>query len=433
MNHMRFPILLVAVAIFSGCGGQRELAAEARLAQALEAMQQSRLDEAARSLAAIKPAGGWLRPAPWSAPLALRLRVQISFRLGAQEETVALLNEYENRYEDLAPAAYMRDRLSFLERFSDWQGTPALLYLRALEAEETTPAIALREWRVLLRDYPHSTIAPTARLRFGLLQMKLENSVWALDSLRQVAEMPVEVVDPDGNPVAPQARIAIGQVHRDLMAGEDKEAQAAFQEVVAKYGEVVMHGPRGQPAYSPAVIAELETAKTPGADEVGILMRLADAPEPTGYVTSDLVGDIRGESRLRLAEMNLARRNFRMARERLVEIALAMPDVEVGPPAGARRWYGYVAVDWLEEKVGPRSSGEALAGLEEVVAKGRLREMWLYAQLSRLRMLARLGRQSEAREILAEMEKRFPNLTCDAQGDGLLLVPAREARRILGG
>ena len=430
---MRLRLILAGTVLLGGCGGERELASEARLAQALEAMQQSRLEEAARSLAAIKPSGGWLRPATWSAPLALRLRVQISFRLGAQEETVSLLNEYENRYGDLAPAAYMRDRLEFLERYSDWQGTPALLYLRAIEAEETAPAIALREWRVLLRDYPHSAIAPTARLRFGLLQKKLENSVWALDALHQVAEMPVEVVDPDGNAVAPQARIAVGQIHRDLMTHEAKEARAAFRDVVEKYGEVVMHGPGGEPAYSPAVMAETELARTPGVDKVEVFMRLADVPEPTGYVTPELVGDIRGEARLRLTEINLARRSWGKARERLVEMGLQIPDAEVGPPAGPRRWYGYVAIDWLEEKVGARSTKEALAGLEEIAAKARLREMWIYAQLSRLRILARLGRQKEAREILAEMEKRFPSLTCDPQGDGLLLVPSREARRVLGG
>ncbi len=429
---MRLVTILGVVALSVGCGRQPELAAEARLAQALESMQQSRLDEAARHLAAIKPSGGWLRPQTWSAPLALRLRAQISFRLGVQEETLRLFDEYERRYGGLAPAAYMRNRLEFLKRYSDWQGTPALLYLRALEVEKDTPALALREWRVLLRDYPHSAIAHVARLKFGLLQQRLGNAVWALRPLLQVSELPVEEVDPLGNPVAPQALIAMGQIRRDLRH-EKKDARALFRDVVARYSDVVMHGPGGNPAYSPAVMAEVELARMAPDAGAEIYGRLANVAEPTGYVSGDFVGDIRAEARLRLAAINFSHRRLRRARERLVEITQETPGIESGTLDGPRRWYGYVAIDQLEGQLGSRAPKEALLGLAEVAGQARMRELWAYAQLSRVRLLARLGRQNEAREILSEMEKRFPNLNCDPEGDGLLLVPFREARRVLGG
>ncbi len=431
-NVVRIPLIACAVALLAGCGGGPEPAAEARLARALEAQQQGRLDEAARHLAAIKPSGGWLRSATWSAPLALRLRMQISLKRGAQEETVRLLNEYNQRYGHLAPAAYARARLHLIQRFKGWQGTPVLLYLRGLEAEKETPSLALREWRTLLRDYAHSEIAPVAQLRLGLLQQRLGNAAWALAELQPVSQLPLTAVDPAGNPVAPQALLAIGQIRRNLM-NDKGAAKSAFQEVVAKYSTVLMHGPGGEPSYSPGVLAEMEMAQIAPDGGARIYAGLADAMAPTGYVTTELIGDIRAQARLHLAEINVKRRNFKRARERLVAIARLTPDVETGPPAGPSRWYGYVAVDWLEGRLGSRSPREALKGLTEVADQVQKHELWAYAQLKRVRLLARLGRQQEARDVLEEMEIRFPNLTCDPVGDGLLLVPAREARRILGG
>lgn len=420
------------IALLAGCRGQPEPVSEERLAQALEAMQQGRLDEARRHLEAIKTSGGWLQADTWSAPLALRLRAQISLKRGAQDETVRLFKEYEHRYGHLAPAAYARDRLSFLKRFKDWQGTPALLYLRGLEAEKEMPALALREWRTLLRDYSHSGIAPAAQLKLGLLQQRLGNAAWALAELSPVSQLPLEAVDPAGNPVAPQALLAMGQIRRDLM-NDKRAARSVFLEVRQQYGQVVMHGPGEALTYSPAVLAQLELAQMAKDHGALIYAQLAEATAPTGFATAEMIGDIRAHARLRLAEINFKRRNWARARQRLVAIARLTPDVLTGPVAGPRRWYGYVAADWLEAKLGAHSTKEALLGLAEMTDEARKRELWAYAQLKRVRLLTRLGRAEEAWDILADMELRFPNVTCDPEGDGLLLVPAREARRVLGG
>jgi hypothetical protein len=139
------------------------------------------------------------------------------------------------------------------------------------------------------------------------------------------------------------------------------------------------------------------------------------------------------EARFRLVELAFKRRTLDVARTRLVEIVRNAPDVPAGPPSGPRPWYGYVALDWIEGRLGARSPDAALAALTEVEKTARHREIWAYASFKHVRLLARLGRQKEARDILAELERRFPGLECDADGTGLLLVPAREARRVLGG
>jgi tetratricopeptide (TPR) repeat protein len=360
------------------------------------------------------------------------MRTQISLKLGAREETVRLLEEYERRYGGMAPAAYVRGRLDLLRRYRDSQGAPALLFVRGLEAEEETPALALREWQNLLRDYPYSTIAPAAQLRLGLLQQRLGNAGGAIKELSDVSRMPPEAMDPEGNPVAPQALLAVGQVQRDLVR-DLKAARAAFDGVAGQFEKAVLRGPGGDPVCSPAALAKMELAQTFPEEAAQILDSLADTAAPYGYVTDDRLGDVRAEVRLRLAEINVKRRNWARARERLLEIIKLTPDVPEGPVDGARRWYGYEALDWLEGRLGIRSPEEALKGLEEAAGGARLREIWAYAQLKRVKLLARLGKQAEASAILGEMEKRFPNLDCDPDGDGLLLVPAREARRVLGG
>lgn len=420
----------------SGCGGP-EPVAEARLAQALEALQQGRVDEASRVLAAIKPGGGWLRPATWTGPLALRLRAQIALRNGVREEAVRLLREYTSRYGSLAPAQYTNSRLEFMERFSEWQGQPALLYLRGLEAQADAPAIAIREWRTLLRDFPACSLAPNAQLQLGLLQKRLGNAAWALSELSNVAKMPPEAVDPSGNPLAPQAQLAIGETQFVLMADRFSSRQT-LEGVSKDYATTVLKGPDGFVDWSPAAAAKLILARInleagdPGAG-VSALESLAVMKGPTGYYSDELAGDIRAEARLVLADNCMKNRQYARMRENLTEVARKVPEVLRGPLDGARRKYAYEAADRLEGLLGVRSPEEALKGLGQLAGESKSREAWVYYQLKRVKILARLGQRNAARETLAEMEKRFPGLEVDPFGDGLLLVPAREARRVLGG
>ncbi|MEK7474226.1 MAG: hypothetical protein AAB152_01210 [Candidatus Coatesbacteria bacterium] len=425
----------LALAVLGACGtgcSRQGPAAEARLAQALEAMQQGRLDDAARQLAAIKPTGGWLRSAAFTAPLALRLRAQIALRTGALEESLRLFREYDSRYGSLAPVAWVRAGLALVQKYHDWQGVPALLYLRGLEVEEDNPALALRTWRGLLRDYPRATIAPAAQLKLGLLQERLENPTWALADLTAVSDLPADAVDQDGNPVAPRALLAIGEIHRDLRQ-DPPSARAAFDAVIAKYGKTTFTSADGLVKGSPAALAKLELARMAPDGGPGLLEAVAGWTGPTGFVTADRVGDVRMEARFRLAELALKRRSLDAAKTRVVEIVIRAPDVPAGPPSGPRPWYGYQALDWLGDQLGRRSPETALAGLAEVEKEARHREIWAYAAFQHVRLLARLNRQQEARAVLAELERRFPNLECDADGTGLTLVPAREARKVLGG
>ena len=432
------PALLAVLAgaigvLVAGCERQSEPAAEARLASALESVQQGRLDEAARSLSAIRPGRGWLRPATWSAPLALRLRAAIALKVGAQDEMNRLFRQYDRIYGDLAPAVYIRSRVDFLSRFRDWQGVPAMLFLKGLESEEEAPALAIREWRNLLRNYPNCSIVPAVQLRLGVLQARLGNAAWALSELAPVAKMPVEATDSEGNPVAPQALLVIGTIQRDQMH-ESGAAREAFEAVVEQFGKTVLKGPweGGKPEYSPAVMARFELASMAPDGGAQILDTLANGPAPWGYVSPDWVGDARAEARLRLAELNMRRHNLERAQERLAEIARTTPDVVGGPPDGALRWYGFMAIDALEDKVGARSADAALLGLDAVAAGARHKEIWAYAQLRKIRLLARIGRQADAKAVLDEMERRFPSMDLDPDGNGLLLVPVREAKRLLG-
>lgn len=424
-------IACLAAAVLSGCGG-REPAAEARLAEALDSLQQGRLDDAARSLAAIKARGGWLRSATWTAPLAFRLRAQIALKQGAVDETTRLLKEYDRMFGGLAAAAYARSRLDFLTRYRDWQGVPALQYLRGLEAEADTPALALREWRTLLRDYPHAAIAPAAQLKLGLLQYRLENPTWALSDLAAVAQLGDDAVDPDGNAIVPQALLAIGRLDRDQrqdLAG----ARAAFETVAARFAKTALTAPGTDLKWSPGAMATMELSAMAADGGAQLLEELTGWSGPPGFVTDELVGQVRAQARLKLADLNLRRRNFDRARERLLEVAKLAPEVPMGPPAGPSRWYGYEAVDWMAGRLGAKSPEAGLQALDEAAGSARRRELWAYARLLRLRLLARLGRLKEARAILGELESRAPSLECDPYGDGLWLVPAREARRLLGG
>jgi hypothetical protein len=426
-------MLALLAALAAGCGRQSEPAAESRLADALESVQQGRLDEAARGLSAIRPGRGWLKPATWSAPLALRLRAAIALKVGAQDEMNRLFRQYDRIYGDLAPGSYVRSRMEFMTRFRDWQGVPAMLFLKGLEAEEEAPALAIREWRNLLRNYPNCAIVPAVQLRLGLLHARLGNAAWALSELAPVAKMPESATDSDGNPVAPQALLAIGSIQRDQMR-EPGPARDAFTTVVEQFGKVVLKGPweGGEPAYSPAVMAQFELAAMAADQGAQTLDSIANLPAPWGYVAADRVGDIRAEARLRLAEINLRRRNLDRVAERLVEIVRITPDVVGGPLDGARRWYGFAAIDALEEKLGSRSADIALTGLDAASAGARHKEIWAYAQLRKIRLLARIGRQADAKVVLDEMERRFPSMDIDPDGDGLLLVPVREAKRLLG-
>jgi len=430
-----FSLALVVLAL-SGCGRPGP-AAEARLAQALEALQQGRVDEAMRLLTAIKPGGGWLRSPTWDTPLALRLRAQIVLRTGVREEAVRLLKEYSGRYSGLAPAQYTRGRLDFLSRFGEWQGQPALLYVRGIEAETDTPAVAIREWRTLLRDFPTCMLAPAAQLKLGLLQKRLGNAAWALSELSAVAELPLDAVDPDGNAVAPQALLAMGETQFDLMA-DRTSARQTLDAVSSKFAGVVLRAGDGTVQYSPAAMAKMQIAAielASGETSSGItaLEELAQWKVPPGYFDEELAGNIRAEARLRLAENCLKLRQFGKAREHLVGVATAVPDELRGPLDGPRRKYGFEAADWLEGKLGVRSSEEGLKGLAEVAGGARSRELWTYCQLKRIKILARVGQRNAAREALAELEKRFPSLEVNPFGDGLTVVPAREARRVLGG
>jgi len=429
---LAIPLLL----LLGGCGGP-EPVAEARLAQALEALQQGRADEASRVLSGIKPGGGWLRPATWTGPLALRLRAQIALRNGVREEAVRLLKEYTSRYGSLAPAHYTNSRLEFMERFSEWQGQPALLYLRGLEAQNDAPALAIREWRTLLRDFPACGLAPTAQLQLGLLQKRLGNAAWALSELSCVAKMPKEAVDPSGNLLAPLAQLAMGETQFVLMS-DRFSARQTLAGVVSAYEGVVLKGPDGSIDWSPSSAAKFLLARInleggEFASGVSALESLAVQKGPTGYYSDELAGDIRAEARLLLADNCMKNRQYARMREHLSEVARKMPEVLRGPLDGARRKYAYEAADRLEGLLGVRSPEEALRGLGELASESKSREAWIYYQLKRVKILARLGQRNAARETLSEMEKRFPNLEVDPLGDGLLLVPAREARRVLGG
>jgi hypothetical protein len=428
---MRTIAILSLLALVAGCN-RREPAAEARLAEALDSLQQGRLDDAGRSLAAIRGGGGWLRPATWTAPLACRLRAQIALKQGAVDETTRLLTEYTSRYGGMAAGAYARVRLDFLAKYRDWQAVPALAYLRGLEAESDTPALALREWRTLLRDYPHAAITPSAQLKLGLLQFKLENPTWALSDLAAVSTLPADVVDPDGNAVAPQALLAMGRLDRDQrqdLAG----ARAAFEAVIAQYGTVTLKTRAGGLAWSPAAMATWELAAMAPDGGMELLDRLTSWNSAPGYVTDELTGQVRAQARLKLAEIDIRRRNWDKARDRLLEVEKQAADVAMGPPDGPARWYGYEAIDWMAGRLGAKAPDAGVKALEDAAAQSRRKELWAYARLMELRLLARLGRLKEAKAIAAELESRAASLECDPYGDGLWLVPAREARRLLGG
>ncbi len=437
MRNILLPCAVGALALLLGGCGPSEPVSEIRLAQALEAIQQGRTDEASRLLAGIKGGGGWLRGPAWSAPLALRLRAQIAFRVGAREEGARLMKEYAGRYDDLAPAMYATSVLDFLKRFGEWQGGPASLYLRGLEAAEESPALAIKEWRNLLRDFPTCALAPVAQLKLGLLQRELGNAAWALSELTAVGARPLEAVDPDGNPVAPQALLAAGQTHFDLLT-DRLSAARTLSSVATTYPEVVLKAPGGEFEYSPALMAKvllariaLETGNT--GEGMATLESLLNARGPAGFLLEGMGGDLKGEVRLMLAGACLRLRQFTRAREHLVEVAKRFSGVKRGRLDGPRRSYGFEAVDWLESSLGARASEEALRGLAEVAGGAKTREVWAYAQLKRVKLMARVGQRKAAFEVMAEMQKRYPHLECDPDGDGLLLVPAREAKRVVGG
>lgn len=422
-------VVVLLSALGAGCGG-REPEAQARLAQALDAIQHGRLDEAARVLAAIRP-GGWLRSTTAVAPLALRLRAQLALRTGAQEDTRALLAEYADRWGSLAPAGWARSRQALFERFADWQGHPALLYLKGLEAEAETPALAIREWRTLLRDYPQAAIAPAAQLRLGLLQQRLENPTWALADLANAAQAAPEVTDPEGNPVAVQALLATGQIHRDQRM-DPAGARAAFEAVITRYPAAVLKADGGTVEASAAAMARVELAGLDDESAPALLESVLDA-KPAGFISAARIGSVRFEARARLAELALARRDFEGAKRRWLEIARSAGDATAGAPAGPRRGYGFEAVDALADKLAARSAEAGLAALKEAADGARAKDLWAYASVRRVKLLARLGRDKEAREITAELDRRTPSLECDPDGTGLLLVPAREAKRTMGG
>ncbi len=426
--------MCIVVAV-SGCQG-REQAADMKLARALDALQQGHASEAARHLSTIKASGGWLRSPTWNAPLALRLRAQISMKLGALDETRRILEEYQERYSDLAPAAYVGRRLELIRLYRDAGGEPALLYLRGDEAEEESPTLALREWQKLLRDYPDCALAPTIKLRLGKLQGRLGNAAWALAALSDAAALAPEILDIDGNAVAPQGRMAMGLVRRDLW--EDRRAaREDFGKIIEDFPAVTLTQPAEGVVYSIADMARFEIALLDRAAKRGGTTALKELAElsrtPTGFVQESFIGDIRGEARLELSEAALERRDWGGAKALLVGIANDLADAESGRPGGPRRWYGYKAADRLVSRVAPNSPDQALKGLDEIASAARLREMWAYASLQKVRLLARMGMHREARDIQAEMEKRFPNLDCDARGDGLKFIAAREAMRLLGG
>lgn len=377
-----------------------------------------------------------MRSPTWNAPLALRLRAQISLKLGALEETRRILEEYEKHYSALAPAAYVRRRLEFIRFYRDAGGEPALLFLRGEEAEEESPTLALREWQKLLRDYPDCALAPATRLKLGKLQGRLGNAAWALAALSDAAALPPEVLDIDGNPAAPQGRLAMGHIRRDFL--EDRRAaREDFNKVIEEFPHAVLTHPAEGVVYSIADMARYEIAMLDRAAWRGAPSSLKELAElsrsPTGFVQENFLGDIRGEARLELAEAALRRKDWTGAKTILVGLANDLPDVESGRPGGPRRWYGYKAADRMISRVAPHSPEQALKGLEEIAAAARVREMWAYASLQKVRLLARMGMHDQARAIQADMEKRFPNLDCDARGDGMRFIAAREAMRLLGG
>jgi len=426
---------VLAAALLAGCGGG-EAAPELRLSHALEAIQQGKFDEALRLLSSIRPGGGWLRPATWTAPMALRLRAGICLKLGLREESVKLLKEYIARYGSLGPSAYAASRLDFIERFRDWQGVPALIYLKGLEVLESNPALAIREWRTLLLDYPTSTIAPATQLRLGLLQKNLGNAAWALSELSRVAKPDSTAVDADGNLIAPQAILGMAQVHLNLL-NDNRMAIEEFNEVVTRFSGTVLKAPVTGMEYSPAKLAEMELAEihlgSSGAAAVAVLERLVSSSGPGGLVTEEIVGDVRLEARLRLADIMLGRREWARARDFLVSVVKQGQGAEFGPPSGPRRRYGFEAASTLEGRLSRGNAEEAMKGLAEVAEIARSKDLWSYAQLLRVRIFVRRGQKKEAEKILAEMEKRFPNASADPDGTGLFLVPAKEAKRLLGG
>jgi len=420
----------LAVAI-AGCGG-REPPAEARLALALDMLQQGRLDDAARQLGAVRQRRGWLAAPAYGESLALRLRSQIAIRLGAREEAIELLDEYSRRYPSMAPFAYAQGRLDLFRRFKDGQGSPALLFVRGLESEDDSPAIAIREWRNLLRDYPKSALAPAAQLRLGLLQKRLGNAAWALADLESAAEAPPEAADSAGNPVAAQALLAVGQVNRDLLT-DNRAARVAFEAVREKYAKAVMKEPLTQEPWSPAMMAGFELADMEGPSGASRLEELAKSGNRMAFVGEEYSGMVSAEANLRLADLKMKRGGWADAAGRLLAVARENGEVLCGPRLGPRRRYAFEAADRLESRLGARAPDEALKALVSLAGFARSREVWAWASLKRVKLLARLGKQKEAREVLAEMERRYPKIDVDPLGDGLVVIPAKEARRTLGG
>jgi len=424
-------VLAGLVAAIAGCGG-REPPAEARLALALDMLQQGRLDDAARQLGSVRQRRGWLAAPAYGESLALRLRSQIAIRLGAREEAVSLLDEYVRRYPSMAPFAYAQGRLDLFLRFKDGQGAPALLFVRGLESEDDSPAIAIREWRNLLRDYPRSALAPAAQLRLGMLQKKLGNAAWALADLEAAAEAPPEAADAAWNAVAPQALLAAGQVNRELLS-DSRAARASFEAVREKFAKAVMKEPLTQEPWSPAMMAGFELADMEGAVGVPRLEELAKTGARMAFVAEEHAGMVSAEANFRLADLMIRRGAWADAAGRLLVVAREHGEALCGPRLGPRRRYAFEAADRLEARLGSRAPDEALKALSALVGAARSKEAWAWASLKRVRLLARLGRQKEAREVLAEMERRYPKLDVDPFGDGLVVIPAKEARRTLGG
>ena len=98
-------------------------------------------------------------------------------------------------------------------------------------------------------------------------------------------------------------------------------------------------------------MARYELALMEPAGRQDILRSLAGlSSTPTGFLLDGLVGDIRAEAGLRIAESALRRRQWRKAAEALADIADGFPDLTRGRAAGPRRWYGYEAADWLVQR-----------------------------------------------------------------------------------
>jgi TolA-binding protein len=434
MKSATFPAVLPALAglaLLAGCGG-REPPVEARLALALDMLQQGRLDDAARQLSGVKARRGWLAAPAYPESLALRLRTQIAVRLGAREEAISLLDEYSRRYPSMAPCVYAQSRLDLFRRFKDNQGAPALLFVRGLESEDDSPAISIREWRNLLRDYPRSALSPAAQLKLGLLQKRLGNAAWALADLAGAAEAAPDAVDAAGNAVAPQALLAMGQVNRDLLT-DNRAARTSFEAVGEKFGKLVLADPVTREPWSPALMAGFELADMEGAAATARLEALAKAGGRMAFVSDEYAGNASAEANLRLADLMLKRGAWSDAAQRMLTVAKDHGEELCGARLGARRAYAFEVADRLEARLGNRAPDEALKALATLASASRFRESWAWASLKRVRLLARLGRQKEAREVLGELERRYPKLDVEPFGDGLVVIPAKEARRTLGG